>query len=136
MTDSRAQLETVAEMFEEPRRSASANSNDRVHDKFNITDFLSKHSIRIKRSDSYQGGQRFILEQCVFNSDHKGSSAAIIELANGALAYSCQHDGCTDKTWVDVRKLFEPDYRARRTGIYSETPHGLVRVQTVKDSPI
>jgi hypothetical protein len=136
MTVSRAQLETVAGMFEEPRRSASANSNDRVHDKFNITDFLSKHSIRIKRSDSYQGGQRFILEQCVFNSDHKGSSAAIIELANGALAYSCQHDGCTDKTWVDVRKLFEPDYRARRTGIYSETPHGLVRVQTVKDSPI
>jgi uncharacterized protein DUF3987 len=69
--------------------------------------------IAVKRTLPWNGGTRFILEQCLFDSSHHGTSAALIELDNGAKVYRCLHNGCVDRKWADVREKFEPGYRER-----------------------
>jgi hypothetical protein len=39
---------------------------------------------------------------CVFFPDH---GAAILQFANGAVAYTCHHDRCRDKRWADAKPL-------------------------------
>jgi hypothetical protein len=140
MIVSHAQLEAIAAMFvEEAARSTASrnNGNGAGIGKFDVEGFLAKHSISIKRIESYQGGRRIILQQCVFDADHKGTGAAIIERETGALGYKCQHNSCSDKTWADLRKLLDPDYQGtNKGGIYRATPRGLVRVRTVDGAQI
>ena len=109
----REQLEEIAAILPDP---ASAKRDVRPHDdgRFNLDSFLERHlSDKVKRTDSYQGGRRFILEACIFDPNHRGTSAAIIERA-GAIGYACKHNSCARKHWSDVRELFEPGYRDRR----------------------
>jgi hypothetical protein len=81
--------------------------------KFNLDDFIERHSIETRPPEAYNGGRIFRLLCCVFNPEHQAKDAAIIERADGTLCYHCFHSSCSDKTWRDVRKLFEgsrPNY--------------------------
>jgi P4 family phage/plasmid primase-like protien len=111
-------LEALAATLPKPEVSKrqSSNGNSYSNSRFDLDEFISQNSIEVKRDEPYEGGRRIILEHCFFNPDHTGTEAAIIELANGALVYKCQHDTCFDKHWADVRELFEPGYRERRAG--------------------
>src|SRR5215813_2133134 len=83
--------------------------------RFDLDSFLSQHGIAIKREQPWSGGQRrIILERCPFNADHVGTSAALLQFDNGAIAYKCQHNGCAQKSWTDVRELFEPGHLERK----------------------
>jgi Protein of unknown function (DUF3987) len=83
--------------------------------RFDLDSFLSHHSIAIKREQPWSGGQRrIILERCPFNSDHAGTSAAVLQFEDGAIAFKCQHNGCAQKSWGDLRELFEPGYLERK----------------------
>ncbi len=44
------------------------------------------------------------LEECVFNTEHTGGSAAVLVLPSGARVYRCLHNGCADKKWRDFRE--------------------------------
>ena len=79
-----------------------------------LVTWLQEHNIAVKSTGPYEGGIRYILQSCVFNPDHGGTSAAVFEGADGKLGYKCQHNGCSGKTWSDVRELFEPGYKNRR----------------------
>jgi putative DNA primase/helicase len=80
---------------------------------FDLEAFAAKH-LTVQRIDPYRGGRRFILDHCPFDPNHTGTSAAIIELSNGALQFVCQHDSCSGCKWADLRELFEPGYQDRR----------------------
>lgn len=102
----------VAEMF--PKPEIKSFQNNYGNDKFNLRDFIQKHGIEVKSELNFQGGTKFILEHCLFDSSHKAKDAAIFELQNGAISYKCLHNSCSGYKWQDVRKLFEPNAYERQ----------------------
>jgi uncharacterized protein (DUF927 family) len=110
---SREQLREIASLLPEPETRQL--NRDRRSDRFDLNSFIAHHGIAVKGINPYHGGRRIVLEHCLFDSAHGGTSAAIIELGNGALQYCCRHNSCADKHWADLRKKYEPNYRERRT---------------------
>lgn len=76
---------------------------------FDIDDWLSKNGITVKEQATFSGGRKLILEECPFDSSHKGKDSAIFVLNNGAIAFKCFHASCSQYTWQDVRKKYEPN---------------------------
>lgn len=77
--------------------------------KFNIEDFLKNNRISYK-SVNCSIGTKYVLDECIFDSNHKAPDSAIFLMNNGALCYKCFHDSCSSFSWKDVRKKFEPNY--------------------------
>jgi hypothetical protein len=100
----------------------SGNTESGSHSSF-VEHFLNKHKVKIKRIEAWQGGRRFILEQCAFNSSHNGTSAAVVELPSGAGQYCCQHDSCSTNKWPEFRELFEPGYRDAQAETEPDPPN-------------
>jgi hypothetical protein len=82
--------------------------------RFNIEAFLSQH-LRARAPVDHEGGRKWVLEECPFNSDHKAPDAAVFERADGTLGFKCFHDSCHGKTWKDVRARFEPARPSERS---------------------
>jgi len=51
----------------------------------------------------------YMLGACVFNPNHKGKDAAIVQDDNGALSYKCFHESCKGKKWKDARQIISED---------------------------
>jgi len=51
-----------------------------------------------------EGRTLYVLEHCLFNPDHNGADAALIQEANGQMGYHCFHNSCSDKTWQDAKE--------------------------------
>lgn len=76
---------------------------------FDVEEFIRKYNIPV-REKKYEGGKElYILEHCLFNSEHKSKDAAIIKMADGTLGYKCFHNHCENYGWKDVRKIYEPN---------------------------
>lgn len=75
---------------------------------FDLDEWLNKYYINYKTT-SFSDGTKYVLDCCPFDSSHKGRDAVIIKSRNGAIGFHCFHNSCSDKTWKDVRLLFEPD---------------------------
>ena len=75
---------------------------------FDLDEWLNKYYINY-RTTGYADGTKYILDCCPFNSSHKGKDAVIMKSRSGALGFHCFHNSCADKSWKDVRLLFEPD---------------------------
>jgi hypothetical protein len=106
----------------EPFTGANANSasppgDKRSHGKrkFVLDEFIARNNIQTRPPEPRDGGRIFRLYACVFNPEHEAKDAAIIERADGTLCYHCFHSSCSDKSWHDVRELFEGP-RTRRNG--------------------
>ena len=74
---------------------------------FDLVAWMQEHGIEVKSSDPYQGGTRYILKECPFNPEHTGTSVAIIQGEDGRIGFKCQHAGCADKKWPDLREAQE-----------------------------
>ncbi len=98
----REQLEALAATL--PEKSAIARNASQQH--ASMAAWIAGHGVAIKREIAWNGGTKFILNHCLFDTGHAGSSAVLIELASGARVYRCLHNGCIDKKWSDVRALF------------------------------
>ena len=75
---------------------------------FALADWIARHIPHAGPAEPWQGGSRWIVDPCVFDENHRGSSAAIVRNASGVIAYTCQHNGCASRTWHDVRERFDP----------------------------
>ncbi len=106
-------LEALAGESAGPEREQAQASNSTAYD---IDLFIQKNGLEIRRDDPWEGGRRIQLEKCPFNAEHVGGSAALFVMASGAIAFRCQHDGCTGRKWADVRDLLEPDRQRRSNG--------------------
>lgn len=106
-----AYFKKVANMMpqEEPR-PASWNG---YQERFDLVEFLNKHGIGYK-SERVAGGTKYVLDHCPFNDQHKHKDAVIFQRDNGAIGFVCLHNSCADKTWKDVRQLYEPDAYTRQ----------------------
>lgn len=93
---------------------------------FDLEEWLIKYGLRYQKA-GYSDGTKYILEQCPFDSNHKGKDACIFQSRSGAIGFHCFHNSCADKTWRDVRILYEPDAYEKKQQeyerrIYSRQP--------------
>ena len=96
-----------------PKVERPKDYNYRGANEFDVKDWLTKNGLHFRES-SYSGGERLILDCCPFNSNHKGKDAAVFRSKDGALGFHCFHNSCADKTWHDLRLLYEPDAYERK----------------------
>ena len=110
-------IEKLAGML--PKEERPQRYNNYQPTQFDLDEWLDKYGIRYRKT-GYSGGAKYILEQCPFDSNHKGKDACIFKTSGGAIGFHCFHNSCADKTWKDVRLLYEPDAYEKRQQEYSE----------------
>ena len=107
---------------------------------FDLDSWLQKYGIAYEKVGC-SGGDKYILDHCPFDANHKGKDAVIFKLSSGALSFNCFHNSCADKKWRDVRLLFEPDAYEKRQQeyekkIYSRSRIPQKRIEPEKDEPL
>lgn len=75
---------------------------------FDLDGWIAKYQPPVVRAGSWNGGRKWILRPCPFDSTHTNGAAYIVQFANGAIAAGCHHNGCVGKGWRELRELFEP----------------------------
>ncbi len=74
---------------------------------FDLERFLNEHNVQYKK-ESCAKWTKYVLDHCFFNPEHKGKDAAIIQMASGAIKYTCLHNTCQQHTWQEVRQMLDP----------------------------
>lgn len=88
------------------RRQINGNVN---HEEFNLREFIRKYGIEVaKEMPISGGGTKYILAECPFDSQHKAPDSALFELPNGAVAFKCYHNSCSQYDWRSFRLHFDP----------------------------
>lgn len=95
-----------------PKPERPSQSNGYSSEKFDLDGFIKRHSIEVVKVAKFSGGEKIILRECPFDHNHK--DAAILRLDNGAIAFKCFHNSCSQYTWKDFRIHYEPDAYTRR----------------------
>lgn len=75
---------------------------------FQIDDWIRQYAPELGEPRPWQGGRRWVFDVCPFNDAHTNRSAALLEMPDGAIAFTCLHNGCADKDWQAFRSLREP----------------------------
>jgi hypothetical protein len=101
----------VAQPSTPDAKQKTKNDNNGQKDQANIAriqSFIDKYlqHCNPKQPQPYEGGLKWRLDICPFNPDHSNTSAAIFCLNDGRYGFNCQHDGCKDKEWKDLKQLF------------------------------
>ena len=102
VNDAELLIKLAKNLPEPPKRTFQAQE-------FNIDSWLLSNGIVVKEQANFNGGRKLILEECPFDSSHRGKDAAIFVLNNGAIGFKCFHASCSQYTWQDVRKKYEPN---------------------------
>ena len=102
------ELASKAPTVETGRRAYSGGSAS-----FDLDAWIAQHGLDLVGPTPWQGGRRWVFPICPWSSDHRNRSAYLLQLASGAIAAGCHHNGCAGKDWSALRALYEP---ARRTG--------------------
>lgn len=118
LVNRKALLQKVIDELPQPETPTYKNNYNK--EPFDIDNFIARHSIRVSKVVNYGLGRKFILEECVFDSNHKAPDACIFAMNNGAIGYKCFHNSCQRYTWKDVRIKFEPDAYDKKEREYSK----------------
>lgn len=59
------------------------------------------------------GGWRWTINPCPWNTEHTNDSAFVVVRPAGEIGAGCQHNGCKDRKWQDLRDLWEPNWRIK-----------------------
>ena len=89
---------------------------------FDLGEWLNRYGLGYKVEHG-SGYDKYILDECPFDPNHKGKDACIFRSSNGALGFHCFHNSCADKTWKDVRMKFEPTAYERRQIEFERTAY-------------
>ena len=100
---SRELLEGMAAVA--PRPAPASNSDARTS-RFDLETFLARH-LSAREPLAYEGGRKWVLEECPFNADHKAPDCRRSSVRNDSIGFKCFHNSCAGKTWKDVRDRFE-----------------------------
>ena len=80
-----------------PRTEASGASGNRPSGSpgLDLPKWIVERGLKGEGPEPWKGGLRWIFPTCPWNSEHTNASAYIVQLASGAVAAGCHHDGCT-----------------------------------------
>lgn len=78
-------------------------------EEFDLRKFIADHGIEVAKELPYgNGGTKFILKECPFDSGHKAPDSALFLSANGAIGFKCLHNSCAHHDWHELRLKFDP----------------------------
>lgn len=78
-------------------------------EEFDLRKFIAEHGIEVAKELPYgNGGTKFILKECPFDSGHKAPDSALFLSANGAIGFKCLHNSCAHHDWHELRLKFDP----------------------------
>ena len=78
-------------------------------EEFDLRKFVEEHGIEVTKELPYgNGGTKFILKECPFDSGHKAPDSALFLSANGAIGFKCLHNSCAHHDWHELRLKFDP----------------------------
>lgn len=125
-----------------PKEEKPQRYNNYQPREFDLEEWLSKYGLRYRKS-SYSEGVKYILDCCPFDSNHKGKDACIFQSRTGAIGFHCFHNSCADKTWRDVRLLYEPDAYEKRQQEYEQRIYQkanrkqeVKRIEEIENKPV
>lgn len=75
---------------------------------FDVYEFLNNNGIRYTEAPG-KGYTKLILDECVFDPNHKAPDAAVIIWDNGTLGYNCFHNSCQNNHWREFRLKLDPN---------------------------
>ena len=102
---------------EEPKPTLPYRGSNN-NEPFDLERFLNEHNVQYKK-ESCAKWTKYVLDHCFFNPEHKGKDAAIIQMASGAIKYTCLHNTCQQHTWQEVRQMRDPNaYQPRQQQQY------------------
>lgn len=110
-------LQKLCDLY--PKEEKPQKYNNYQPREFDLEEWLNKYGLRYRKG-SYADGTKYILDYCPFDSNHKGKDACVFQSRTGAIGFHCFHNSCSDKTWKDVRLLFEPDAYEKRQQEYEK----------------
>lgn len=105
-------LEALAAMLPEPEQ-ATQSTYKASGSAFDPVAYCQAHNLPVHHTKSWtdRSGAKCVvavLEQCVFNPEHR-LSAVIIGWPNGMRSYRCRHHSCLSKHWKDAKAIIEPE---------------------------
>jgi putative DNA primase/helicase len=99
------QLQALAATL--PKEEPSTGQRNGQASDFDLEGFIARH-LEVHHDGAWSnGGYRWILKGCPFNSDHAELSAYVARRSGGAIVAGCQHYSCT-WGWAELRAKFEP----------------------------
>jgi hypothetical protein len=114
--------------------------NCRDDTKFDVAGWIAEHNLPITGHGEWMGGQKWILNPCPWNPEHRNRSAYIVQFPNGAIAAGCHHDSCAKNNWEALRNLVDPNWKNGKlqqdSTDYRSTPSGLVWFKETKEGSI
>jgi len=116
-----------ATLPEQPERKAYNGYSPQT---FDLEGWMTKYGIIYQRQE-WSEGDKYKLDCCPFDANHKGKDAMIFRRKDGSIGFHCFHNSCVGKTWRDVRLLFEPDAYEKREQEAKERMYG----QRNRDKP-
>lgn len=105
-------IRRVADVLPKPEKPTYKNN---YQESFNIDSFIFDNGILVEKDVNIGGVRKIILKECPFDSNHKAPDSAIFVMNNGAIGFKCFHNSCSNHTWQDVRKLYQPKYETWRS---------------------
>ncbi len=92
---------------EEPPVKPTAHNNYNPKE-FDIEDWMREHGLMYS-AKSWNGGTKYILDECPFDPSHKAPDSMITKSASGAIGFKCLHNHCQGYHWRELRLKYEPD---------------------------
>lgn len=92
---------------EEPPVKPTAHNNYNPKE-FDIEDWMREHGLSYT-AKSWNGGTKYILDECPFDPSHKAPDSMVTKSASGAIGFKCLHNHCQGYHWRDLRLKYEPD---------------------------
>lgn len=89
-------------------------------EKFDLREFINTHGIRVRNESHFDGGTKFVLEECPFDSSHKAPDSALFLSSNGAIGFKCFHDSCSHHDWHELRQMLDPSAYIQKDLPYSQ----------------
>ena len=121
-TNDRAKLEWLANQLPQSEETPVSRAYTHLKGQFDIEAWMREHGLAYT-TKTFRDGIKYVLDTCPFNSCHKAPDSSIFKYSNGKIGFKCFHNSCQDRTWKDVRLLYEPDAytKAERTDWQIET---------------
>lgn len=119
-----SKFNSTYEVVHDRKDNIKKQYNGRSNEDFDIRKFVQEHNIEIVKELPYgNGGTKFILKECPFDSSHKAPDSALFLSADGAIGFKCLHNSCSSYTWRDFRLHYDPhayDYENAQTQQYQQ----------------
>jgi hypothetical protein len=72
---------------------------------FYIDAWIAEHCPEAEGPIDWKDGRKWVFPVCPFNEAHDNRSAVITQQANGAIGFTCHHNGCINNDWHALREL-------------------------------